>query len=129
MKRQKKASEILQSGTPVFGRTVGFNNIFPDIGTFEIEITELENAFHSTTGDFAVFNQNNPPGEYFDCHNRSCRGGGVSITEVVRKMVSSRETICDVELQCRGYENAHRACYHHFRVRVALQYKAAIKDN
>lgn len=93
--------------------------------TIEIEETNHSNKPISKKIYKGIF------GEYFDCNNPVCYGGGISIGSIVREMVKSKLTSSQKSSFCRGYEGTARRkvreCLHHFVAKVHIIYNA--EDN
>ena len=74
----------------------------------------------------------NTLGEYIDCSNRLCYGGGFSIGQVLREMVDGKQTHRETTRGCRGYEGSpkgrrrYRSCVNHWKITVDIEY--SVKD-
>jgi len=114
-----KASDLFPGKLP-------FETEFREVADYQIEVTpdvppQRTRATHYYTRD-------NPPKRLFDCDKYICYGGGISIEDIVRKMVKDRSTEFSETLFCRGYEGSpkgrdkYRLCMLRFEVRIHLTY-------
>jgi hypothetical protein len=126
----KKASDIFQESEYAFAKTP-FAQAFPEIEDFTIEVVECEDPIWRKESGTRTYTKNHPPGEFVDCTNRVCYGGGVSIGEILREMIRQSNSENEVAKRCRGYEGSpkgqrkHRRCIHEFTVKVSLKYRPA----
>lgn len=131
MKDSKKASDIFNETDYVLSKKVGFEEAFPQIKDFVIEVSEYEDAMWGKEVRTRMYAKNEPPGEFVDCSNPVCYSGGVSIGDVLRSMVRNKVADETATRKCRGYEGSpkgrkrYRSCMHSFTVKVSLQYKTS----
>ncbi|MFA5208418.1 MAG: hypothetical protein WC428_07295 [Candidatus Paceibacterota bacterium] len=120
----EKASDIFNRTRPVFGKKVSFQEAFPEIKNIRVEIEEAEIASKGQKYSYSKENL----GEYIDCSNPHCYGGGFSIGKVIREMVSERKTEIDGDCMCQGNEGSqkgrkiYRSCTHYFKYKVFIEY-------
>jgi hypothetical protein len=132
MKGRKKASDIFRETDYAFVKMVPFLEAFPEIEDFQIEVRESSDRTWGGEERGRVYTKANPPGEFVDCTNSVCYGGGVSIGEILRLMIDQGKTEDQVSRWCRGHEGSpqgrrqHRSCMHSFGVRVTLKYKMKV---
>lgn len=126
--RRKKASDLFLESEPVIGKKVSFEEAFPEIGELNVKVTEIgrgtdykEHTINYSKADF--------PGQFIDCSNPLCYGGGFSIGRIIRNMVDNRETELETTEHCKGYEGSpkgrrkYRECTDIFKVKVNIDYK------
>lgn len=120
----KKASDIFNETNYVFGSKGDFKDGFPEIQEMSIHVTELESliwmkeqATHYLTVDY-------PGGEYIDCTNPSCDGGGFSMGNILREAVNGKEEEIEKSITCKGAETSERRCMHAFKVSGSIKYRA-----
>lgn len=128
MKPRKKASDIFRETDYAFVKKVLSLRRFRSL-----RISESRCGNQATKSGAArrgrVYTKANPPGEFVDCSNSVCHGGGVSIGEILRSMIDQGKTEEHVSRGCRGYEGSpkgrrkYRSCMHSFDVKVALKYR------
>jgi len=129
MKEREKASDIFNDTDHVFSKKVSFNEAFPQLEDYTIEVLELEDMMWGKEVRTRLFNRDNPPVESVDCSNHICYSGGISIGSILRNMVREGKTEEAVTEKCRGYEGSpkgqkrYRSCAHFFKVKVKLKYK------
>lgn len=130
MKARKKASEIFGDTDYAFVKKVPFLEAFPEVEDFKIEVRESSDRIWGGEELGRVYTKANPPGEFVDCANAVCYGGGVSIGEILHSMIDQRKTQDQVSRGCRGHEGSpqgnrrYRSCMHSFDVKVTLKYKS-----
>jgi hypothetical protein len=125
-----KASDVFRETHYVFSRKVPFEEAFPEIKDLRIEVQTLSEGskFVNYT---SVYTMKDKPGEYIDCLNPLCYGGGFSIGKILRDMVSKKETTYESSAMCKGYEGSpkgrrrYRSCLSHWKVKVTLEYKVS----
>lgn len=130
VKRRKKASDLHREANYVFSRKVPFKEAFPEIKSVTVR---TEESGYSPSGryfdkpSFRVYDENTL-GEYIDCSNPLCYGGGFSIGQILREMVSERHTHHEKTTFCKGYEGSpkgrrrYRSCVNHWKVIVDIEY-------
>ncbi len=130
MRDHKKASDIFRESEFLFSRKVPFKEAFPEIVDLEIECKEtghLGSVFSNENSHY--YSIKNPPGEYIDCSNPLCYGGGFSIGGVLRGMVRNKETEKEGSESCKGYEGSPKgrrrygSCINFFKYKVKIKYK------
>jgi hypothetical protein len=129
LKARKKASDIFRETDYAFVKKVPFLEAFPEIEDFQIEVRESSDRIWGGEERGRVYTKAIPPGEFVDCTNSVCYGGGVSIGEILRLMIDQGKTEDQVSRGCRGHEGSpqghrkSRSCMHSFGVKVTLKYK------
>jgi hypothetical protein len=109
-----KASDMFNKQPELFAKKGTFEEAYPDIEDFQIN---------------ERFDLEHPPGEYFNCHNSRCYGGGVSIGKILQKMVRERLETFETTESCKGYEGSpkgrrkYQNCETCFKIKVTLKYK------
>ena len=130
MKTRKKASDIFRETDYAFAKKVPFLEAFPELEDFRIEVRKSSDRIWGGQEHGRVYTKANPPGEFVDCSNSVCYGGGVSIGEILRSMIDQGRAEDQVSRGCRGHEGSpkgrrkYRSCMHSFDVKVTLKYKA-----
>lgn len=125
--RRNKASDNFREATPMFSRKAPFAEAFPTVATARVDVTEHTSSSsrliaHMTEGEI---------GEYVDCTNPVCYGGGVSVGALLRSLVAADETHGEKIAGCKGYEGSPkgqrriRDCLHSFTVTADLTYLEA----
>ena len=129
-RRRKKASDIHRETHYVFSRKVHFKEAFPEIKSVKVR---TEESGYSPIGMYfkepsvRVYNESNL-GEYIDCSNRFCYGGGFSIGQILREIVDKRQTHYEGMRVCKGYEGSpkgrrrYRSCVNSWKVTVDIEY-------
>ena len=107
-----------------------FDEAFPDIGDFTIQLIEAGQGTGVWEGDKRrVYRKSIPPGVYVDCSNAFCCNGGVSIGSSLRNMVHTRATGHESTEYFQGYQGLpkrrrrYRSCMNRFKVKITLAYK------
>lgn len=119
--RRLKASDLYRESTNPFVRKTSFAEAFPQITHLRVTITESDGG----TDESSVYWTD---GEFADCSNPLCYGGGVSIGTMLREMVRDRATDGEFTKLCKGHEGSrkgrriYRKCLHAFTVRIAVVY-------
>lgn len=135
MVTRKKAQDIFAESELIFAsKTSSFDKACPEIENISVEVEEKgKGSDYRTLGRDNVrrmqYGKNTFPGEYINCSNYLCYGGGVHIGQIVRSMVWEKNTQYDKSLRCRGYEGSPKGrkkygpCFTRFRVRITLSLK------
>ena len=124
---RKKASEIHRDTTYAFSQKVSFAEAFPSIAHVRVEVTERGDGVHAEYQPSVYTEQR--LGEFIDCCNPSCYGGGFSIGSIIGGMVARGETDWEDDLGCKGYEGSpkgkrkYKDCWNRFKVKVRIEYK------
>jgi hypothetical protein len=123
---RKKAQELMvervKSGSSVFGGELRtFAEAFPQIAHARVELT-----VDGRPG--GVYNETFL-GEYINCRNPLCHGGGFSIGAVLREMTARRQPTRKGGACCRGNESSkggrriYRPCSAFFEYAVTIEYR------
>ena len=123
-----KASDIFSKTDFVFSKKVSFEEAFPTIEDIDIKVEHLG---HYGVQQWNKVQRLKKTGEYFDCTNTVCYGGGFSIGSLVRKMVDAKQTHAESHEFCKGYEGSpkgkrrYRSCTNSWNVTIDIKYKSA----
>lgn len=120
----KKASDIFNKTNYVFGSKGDFKDAFPEIQEMSIHVAELESLVWMKEQATHYLTVENPGGEYIDCTNPSCSGGGFSMGDMLREAVRGKEEEIEKSTTCKGAETTGRRCMHAFKVSGSVKYKA-----
>ena len=118
---RQKASDVFANLSSVFSKKSTFEEAFPDIDSVNVHV--MESTYEGNKTAFWG------GGEYADCSNPLCYGGGISVGELLRSMVRERQTEGALRKMCRGYEGSpkgqrrYRSCVHVFEVVARVTYK------
>ena len=125
-KDRMKASELFNKSNPFFAKKVSFEEAFPKIEDVKIVVEE-------DGKDVRDWNRKShygrDVGEFIDCSNLICYGGGFSIGSILRDMVRENKTHAEERKFCKGYEGSpkgrdkYRDCINSFKVTVDIIYK------
>ena len=124
----KKASQVFreEKHTSPFSKRSNFEEAFPAINTVKVIVNEtnlmptLDDDFKSGT---TVYDKTHIS-EYHDCHCPECYNGGVSIGDILRRMVSNNETTSEVKAHCQGKgKKSYGTCTHMFDISASITYK------
>lgn len=112
----------------LFGQAVPFTQAFPILAV--LKATIWVRPFGSTEQNLRErhFRLNNPPGEHVTCSKTGCTNGGWRIGDIIRDMITKRETHRHVEGNCNGKQwvvgAKYRDCVTHFTAEIDLAYKS-----
>jgi len=124
MKSNPKAQDLFR---PFFGREASFEEAFPEIEKLSIEVTESEAGFHNFHK--TSYDKEHPPGEFINCSNPVCYGGGFRIGMILSEIVRKKQTELNDSACCGGYEGSakgrkrYRSCVHYFQFSIKIKYK------
>ncbi|MBN1439724.1 MAG: hypothetical protein JW929_09965 [Anaerolineales bacterium] len=131
---REKSSELFERATYPLAKKVSFREAFPEIEKIYIEVLEYENVI-SENGLTQRYDIDTFPGEFIDCSNRYCFRGGISLGQIIRSMVSSKKTLEEDRIGCKGNETSpkgkkiYQKCLHSFKYSIKIEYKTtAIKS-
>jgi hypothetical protein len=123
--RRDKASDLFKYS--VFGTKVPFREAFPEIADIVVEINETGEGLHG-----GVSKRKLGPdsiGEFVNCSNPICYGGGFNLVDIIREMVSKKETEREDSRLCRGNEGSpkgrriYRKCFNMFEIKINIKYR------
>ena len=123
---RKKATEKFEESEFVFGSKITFEEAFPSIDDLKVIVTEAGKT-KSRSPETRKYTK--PIGEYIDCTNPLCNGGGFSIANIIKGMVKDKETHCETTEVCKGSEGSPKGvkiygpCMNSFQVKVEVKYK------
>lgn len=126
--KRKKASELFSESAHIF-EPVPFKEAFPSIDDLKIE-AEFEGNSIKDWDRNVVYTMKNPPGEFIDCKNSFCFGGGFHISDTLRQMVSIKQTERAESFFCKGKESSskgkriYRSCTYVLKVNITISYKS-----
>ncbi|MGP9799001.1 hypothetical protein ACT3UJ_16780 [Halomonas sp. 86] len=120
----KKASDVFNEKDYVFGSKGNFKDAFPEVQEMSIHVIELESLIWMKEQTTHYLTAKYPGGEYIDCTNPSCDGGGFSMGNVLREAVNSKEKEIVKSITCQGSETTGRRCMHVFKVSGSVKYRA-----
>lgn len=126
-KDRKKASDIFRETEYVFSQKASFKDAFPNIKNLEIRAKEVGGG-PGRMPPTSVYDMQRLPGEYIDCSNPICYGGGFSIGGILREMTREGKTDYNGTKVCKGYEGSpkgrkrYRSCSTFWEVEVNLEY-------
>ncbi len=132
-----KASEVFRNSEHFFSNLsskVTFSEAFPEINDIKVEVIETSEPKTNEMLKEEKYQKNKVIyekliGEFIDCSNKFCYNGGFSIGEIIREMVSIKQTLIEGHLKCQGYEGSakgkrrYRSCVHCFYFHVEIKYK------
>jgi hypothetical protein len=134
-RQRPKASDAYNQYKPFLGKRVPFTEAFPEIEDIKVETAESDSfepinfeeldAFASHHNVFGIKDMQ----PVVDCHNEFCVNGGIYLDEIIRKMVSTKQTYIDDSSICVGREGSpkgrrtYRSCAHWFFYRITIKYK------
>lgn len=72
---RKKANDVFRESTYLFGEKTSFAEAHPQIDDIRIEVSEQGKGVDSFNRD-RLYTKRNLPGEYVNCSNSTCYGGG-----------------------------------------------------
>lgn len=94
----------------------------------DIQVKEVDDLIWKSNPKIRVFNRENVP-EHIDCSNHMCRGGGISVDEVIRDALKANKEQIIVNKKCPGHEESprergkyKRSCIHAFEITVHVRY-------
>ena len=126
-----KAQDIFEKSTFVFATKVKeFEQAFPDIQEVraEVIVKSRGSQFTNSKGGM-IYTKENFPGEYINCGNPVCYGGGFSLGGILREMIHKEQTHYEGGQICKGYEGSpggrrrYRSCMSYWEVKVDVVYK------
>jgi hypothetical protein len=126
-----KASELYRNANLVFVAKTTFKEAFPQIDDITVEVGETGyGTTHYLREPSVRVYKNGSSGEYLDCSNPRCYNGGVSVGNMIRKMIQEKNEEYETSTTCRGNEGSpkghrvYRKCLNCFTIKVNLRYKA-----
>lgn len=129
IKDRPKASELLKKGKIGFlvsGEPRSFEEQFPTIENIAVKSTQTGQG---TYGDDVSYMTKENLGDFLDCHNPLCYGGGFLISKVISEMVKENKTEYTRRGSCRGWESSpgglkrRKKCINRFDVEVRIKYR------
>jgi hypothetical protein len=103
LKNRDKASDIFNKGEPLFGKKIGFAEAFPTIAAIAVEVT-IDGRGVRGLKETSRFDAGTLRGEFLDCRDPRCYGGGFQIGAVLRTMVTKKQTHHVGLALCEGTE-------------------------
>lgn len=119
----KKSSDIFNESNFVFSGKGDFEEVFPEIEGISIKVTEVESLVWMKEQATHHLSKEGSSGEYIDCTNPFCGGGGFSMGRILRQAIQNKkEEINETEI-CKGMETMGRRCMHAFKISGSIKYK------
>jgi len=128
MSGRKKASDLFRESTPLFGRKTTFAEAYPQIEDIEVEVEETGRGVESRSRS-RRYTKEYLPGEFVNCSNPMCYGGGFQLGLYLHGMVSGKKTELEESALCSGNEGSpqgrrvYRKCLNLFRLKIKVTYK------
>jgi hypothetical protein len=128
VRERKKAGDLFRESTPVFGRKTTFAEAYPEIEDIVIEVEETGDSVDSENRH-RRYTTKYLPGEFINCSNPMCYGGGFHLGSYLHSMVSEQKTELEESTLCRGNEGSpkgrriYRKCLNLFKVKINITYK------
>jgi hypothetical protein len=125
-----KASDVYKETESAFTRRGSFGEVFPDIK--EASVT-VEQAKYGRDSPVSRQYSKDTLSEFVDCTNPICYNGGISIGNILRKMVKEGQTHFEGGQLCQGYEGSpkgrrkYNRCPVYFKVNITIEYKEDLK--
>lgn len=133
IKRHKKASEVFESGRFTFCQPgLSFEERYPTIEDVTVKIKETgSKLYFGRVPSVERTYPKNSFGEFIDCSNPKCYGGGFSIGRILNDMVRNNKTHLETSEFCMGCEASPKLrrwypCDHYFKIKVDLKYKEPV---
>lgn len=129
-----KASDLFRDSTPVIGSKGMLGDVYPEIKDITVEVHESGDGVDSWNKD-RTYDKNYFPGEFVDCSNPSCYGGGFQLGSYLAQMVRERQTDLEDAKTCRGNEGSpkgrriYRSCLNTFKFKIKIKYKPQRKQS
>ena len=126
-KKPPKASDIFRQTNYDFGEKVSFDEAYPGIEDIRVEVIEYGHG--AKGGAASYYTRKNTPGEFVNCSNLNCYGGGFSLGQILREMVGKKQKNFETTKTCKGYEGSpkgrkkYRDCFNSFEIKVSIKYK------
>ena len=124
-KELPKASDVFKNSQPLLaGEKKTFEQLYPQVE--DIAVTVIESfGVGWTPPQTSTFDKDGVI-EYINCHNASCRGGGIDLGFIVACAIHDRKTECEESRNCIGKEpmgrHTSRKCLTHFTVKLKITY-------
>ena len=129
-KKHMKASDVYKETKPSFIRRGSFEEVFPNIKEVSVYVKQ---AKYGRDSPVSRQYSKNELSEYIDCTNPICYNGGISIGNILRKMVNERQTHFEGHQLCQGYEGSpkgrrkYNRCPVYFEFVVDIEYKKDVE--
>ncbi|MGO8835884.1 MAG: hypothetical protein ACLQAH_01245 [Limisphaerales bacterium] len=123
--RRPKAQDVFNEANFVMGTKTTFENAFPEIEQCTVEVKEQGHNVPEWDKVRTVRN----PGQYINCHNKLCYGGGFDVGWTIHEMVGKRETERSGSTLCQGNEASakgrriYKKCMTFFEYKISIKYK------
>jgi len=130
-KGRPKASDIFRETDYDFSKKVSFDEAYPTIKNVKAEVLQSGQGvvLRGHPSFYDNYDLKNWPGEFVDCSNPVCYGGGFSIGSILRDMVKKNQAQIKTTKGCRGYEGSpkgrrrYRSCGNRFKIKIYVEYK------
>jgi hypothetical protein len=126
--KRDKAQDIFNKSTPFLGKTDRFEKAFPGVKNIRVEVIEEGEGVSKYTNP-SIYTGNNLPGEFINCKNPRCYGGGIRIGDQIRFMMADGETYKEFSDSCDGYEGSPKGrkrygpCDNYFKITITIEYE------
>ena len=127
--KRKKAQDVFNEGTFVFGEKTTFEKAFPDVEECVVEVEETGRGRFKSLNQDAKHHRN--PGRYINCSNPECYNGGFDIGSAIHDMVRARETEREGSELCQGNEGSpkgrriYKKCQNFFEYKITIKCRTA----
>lgn len=125
--QRRKASDLFRETTPVIGTKGTLAEVYPQIKDVAVEVEESGRGVDSWNKN-RCYTKESFPGEFIDCSNPSCYGGGFQLGSYLGKMLLEHLTELADSKMCRGNEGSpkgrriYRKCLNTFKFRIKIKY-------
>jgi hypothetical protein len=132
--QRQKASDLFRESTPMFGTKGTLAEVYPQIKDIIVEVQESGYGVDSWNSN-RTYTKDFFPGEFIDCSNPSCFGGGFQLGSYLRRMVTEGNTELEDSKSCRGNEGSpkgrriYRSCINTFEFKIKIQYETQPKQS
>lgn len=102
--------------------------VYPQIKDISVEVEEFGRGVDSWS-KHRTYGKDDFPGEFVDCSNPACYGGGFQLGSPLAQMVRERQTEHEESKMCRGNEGSpkgrriYRKCLNTFKYKIKIKYK------
>jgi hypothetical protein len=128
---RKKAQDLFIESNSFFTEKTSFAKAYPQIEDIVIEVEESGKGVDSWNRK-RTYTKPYLPGEYVNCSNTLCYGGGFSIGRPLYEMISESKTESEGTAICKGNmgspkgKRIYRSCGNFFRFKITVKYKEPV---
>ena len=125
---RKKAGDVFRESAYLFGEKTSFAEAYPQIEDITVEVKEQGKGVDSLNRE-RMYTKRNLPGEFVNCNNPTCYGGGFQLGHYLYEATAARKNEVEETTMCVGYEGSpkggriYRKCVNTFRIKITLTYK------